>query len=203
MIQYLDDGKFEERLKKLVEYTPDASLIDYKLVWRAPLATWLPKSARILVMGDAAHCHLPTSGQGGSQSIEDGASIAVCLRRANGDVKLALRAFERIRYNRTHVVHMSSVSNRNEYHNVDWTPQFVKDHPGSLSLRRPVWIVEHDAKKFAEENFEKVAEDIRSGKKGTLVELSLPAEGQIMEVDAQGIEKAVRVQVETIDVQVS
>lgn len=186
----------------MVNYTPKDSLIDYKLVWREPLKTWLPKSARILVMGDAAHCHLPTSGQGGSQSVEDGVSIAVCLRRAKGDVKLALRAFERIRYNRAHVIHMSSVSNRNEYHNVEWTPQFVKDHPGSLSLRRPEWIIEHDAKQFAEDNFEKVVEGIRSGKKGTLVELSLPAEGQIMEVDAQGVEKAVRVQVESIEVEV-
>lgn len=128
-------------------------------------------------MGDAAHCHLPSSGQGGSQALEDGVAVAVALQRAHGDVKLALQVFERIRFNRSHVIHMSSVSNRDDYHNVEWTKEFVDAHPGSLSIPRPDWIMEHDAVANAEEHFEKLAGDVRSGKKGAIEELALPAGG--------------------------
>ncbi len=68
--------------KALVNATPDGQLVDYKLVWRDPLKTWISKGGRSCLIGDAAHCHLPTSGQGGSQAIEDGVALAVCLRRA-------------------------------------------------------------------------------------------------------------------------
>ncbi|KAI1078998.1 FAD/NAD(P)-binding domain-containing protein [Whalleya microplaca] len=184
VLAYLDEGNFCELLKEVVRVTPDERLVDYKLVWRAPLKSWIPDipSPRMIVLGDAAHCHLPTSGQGASQSVEDGAAIAVCLDRAKGDVPLALRVFERIRFNRQHVIHMSSVSNRNEYHNVEWTPEFVRAHPDSLILRRPDWILEHDARANALEHFDHLAEDVRSGKKGTLFELALPAEGEILEI---------------------
>jgi 2-polyprenyl-6-methoxyphenol hydroxylase-like FAD-dependent oxidoreductase len=192
----LEKGSFCELFKEVVRLTPRERLVDYKLVWRAPLETWLPKGKhpRVIVLGDAAHCHLPTSGQGASQSVEDGAAIAVCLDKAKGDVSLALRVFERIRFNRQHVIHMSSVSNRNEYHNVEWTPQFVKEHPEALTLRRPDWILEHDARANAEKHFDHLAEDVKSGKRGTLFELALPAEGQIMEVSTDGKENVVDTQ---------
>ncbi|XXH00635.1 hypothetical protein Hte_006983 [Hypoxylon texense] len=83
----LDAVGFPEQFKEVVRISPAKNLADYKLVWRGPIATWLPKQdhPRMIVVGDAAHCHLPTSGQGGSQSIEDGAAIAACLDKAKGD----------------------------------------------------------------------------------------------------------------------
>lgn len=61
----------------MVRQTPDDRLVDYKLVWRDPLETWLSPSKRIILMGDAAHCHLPTSAQGACQAIEDAVTL-VC-----------------------------------------------------------------------------------------------------------------------------
>lgn len=45
----------------------------------------------------------PSSFQGGSQSVEDGAALAICLALAGGtneDVPRALEAFQSIRYDR-------------------------------------------------------------------------------------------------------
>ncbi|KAH6643355.1 salicylate hydroxylase [Truncatella angustata] len=177
----LDEAGFPELFKEVVRMSPAKNLLDYKLVWRHPLATWLPRqqNPRMIVLGDAAHCHLPTSGQGGSQSIEDGAAIAACLDKAKGDVSLGLRAFERIRFNRQHVIHMFSIANREEYHKVDWTREFVAAHPDALSIAQPAWIIEHDARGNVDEHFDRIAEDIRISKKGNLFELSVPAGGQL------------------------
>lgn len=51
-----------------------------------------------MVIGDAAHPVLPTSGQGGSQAIEDAATLAIALELTGKEqVPLALRATEAIR----------------------------------------------------------------------------------------------------------
>lgn len=177
----LDTGNFPEIFKEVVRLTPPASLVDYKLVWRGPIASWLQPGPqpRMVVLGDAAHCHLPTSGQGASQSIEDGAAIAACLDKAKGDVSLALRAFERIRFNRQHTIHMSSISNRDEYHKIEWTRDFVEAHPDALKIHSADWIIEHDARGNVDEHFDHVVEDIKSGKDGTIFELSVAATGNI------------------------
>lgn len=179
VISCLDEGGFPELFKEVVRMSPAKNLLDYKLVWRGPIATWLPRqtSPRMIVLGDAAHCHLPTSGQGASQSIEDGAAIAACLDKARGDVSLALRVFERIRFNRQHVIHMSSVVNREEYHKIEWTRELVAAHPDILAIPRPDWIIEHDARADVDEHFDKIAEDVKLGRQGNMFELSVPAGG--------------------------
>lgn len=161
----------------MVKATPPDVLVDYKLVWRDPIPTWLSRSARSVVIGDAAHCHLPTSAQGGSQALEDGLVLAMCLEKAHGDVSLALKVFERIRYHRSHVTHMSSISMRDTYHNVDWDGDDLKNHPEQMNLPRFRWVIEHDAKANMETHFDRIAHDVRSNRPGTLEELSVPAEG--------------------------
>lgn len=55
---------------------------------------------QIILIGDAVHPLPPSSFQGGSQSIEDGAALAICLALSGGsrnDVPRALRAFEQLR----------------------------------------------------------------------------------------------------------
>lgn len=65
---------------------------------------WISKGGKIAFAGDAVHPLIPTSFQGASQSIEDGATLAICLAMAggtNGQVGLALRAYEKMRIPRT------------------------------------------------------------------------------------------------------
>ncbi|KAH8881868.1 salicylate hydroxylase [Thozetella sp. PMI_491] len=187
VMAYLDAGGFPEVFKEVVRLTPPEFLVDYKLVWRGPIASWLPRQShpRMIVLGDAAHCHLPTSGQGASQSIEDGAAIAACLDKAKGDVPMALRIFERIRFNRQHTIHMSSVSNRDEYHKLEWTREFAKEHPDALKIHADDWIIEHDARANVYEHFDRIAEEVKSNKEGTIFDLSVPATGNIKPVIAQ------------------
>jgi 2-polyprenyl-6-methoxyphenol hydroxylase-like FAD-dependent oxidoreductase len=84
--------------RAIVEKTPEADLVDWKLVYRDPLPTWVSKHARILLLGDAAHPFLPTSAQGATQAMEDGVTIAVCLKRAGKEnVPAAVRTHQEIR----------------------------------------------------------------------------------------------------------
>ena len=62
----------------IVKATPEDKLVDYKLVYRDPLPTFLSPKARIGLTGDAAHPLLPTSIQGASQAMEDGVTSS-CL----------------------------------------------------------------------------------------------------------------------------
>lgn len=101
-------GKLEEVLEVLkgwdptctaiVEKTPPEVLVDWKLVYRDPLPTWVSGKGRIALLGDAAHPFLPTSAQGATQSMEDGVTLAVCLRKAGRDnVPAAVRAYQDLR----------------------------------------------------------------------------------------------------------
>lgn len=182
MLGYLEEGQFHDMWKEIVKNTPPSNLVDYKLVWRDPIKTWISPSARSVVIGDAAHCHLPTSAQGGCQAIEDAVALAVSLEKATGDVPLALRVFERIRFNRSHVIHLSSLSNRDAYHSADFDGEYLLAHPEIINVPRPNWVVDHDAKLNAENHFDHLAKDIRDGRKGTLEELSLPADGNYQDI---------------------
>lgn len=177
VLHYLDKAKFPQIWRHILEMTPEERLVDYKLVWRDPLKTWLSPSKHCAVIGDAAHCHLPTSAQGACMAVEDAATVAICLEKANGDVPLALQVFERIRFNRSHVIHQASISTRNIYHKNDWTPEMVKKNPDSLVMPLFDWIVDFDVQKNAKEHFDHLAQDVKNGKKGTMEELSLPAGG--------------------------
>ncbi|CAH0036021.1 unnamed protein product [Clonostachys rhizophaga] len=110
---------------------------------------------------------------GGSQAMEDSVTAAICLEKAEGDVPLALKVMERIRFNRSHITHQAGMQIRDIWHQNPW--EHVEDDPEKIALARGDWILDFDAVKTAEENFERLAEDVRNGKKGTLPELSLPA----------------------------
>lgn len=183
VLHYLDESQFPDIWRHFLAATPEDRLIDYKLVWRDALQTWLSPSKKSAVLGDAAHCHLPTSAQGACQAVEDGAAVALCLQKAQGDVALALQVFERIRFNRSHVIHEASISTRNIYHKYNWTREFVRQHPDSLTIPLFDWITEYDIIAEVEKHFDHLAEDVRSGKKGRIEDLALPAGGDYTRMD--------------------
>lgn len=177
VLKALVKSKFPDIWRAFVEATPENNLIDYKLVWRDPLTTWLSPTMKCAVMGDAAHCHLPTSAQGACQAVEDAVTAAMCLQKSQGDVKLALQVFERIRFNRSHIIHQASISTRDIYHKHDWTPEFVEKHPDSLIIPFFPWITDYNVFEEVEEHYEHLAEDVKSGKQGSIEELSVPPGG--------------------------
>lgn len=97
MLKIVED--WDPLLVEVVKQVPKDCLIDYKLLWRDPVRKWASDGGRLVLVGDAAHPHLATSGTGGAQAIEDGATLAVLLAKLGKDrIPLALRAFERLRY---------------------------------------------------------------------------------------------------------
>ncbi|KAL3487075.1 hypothetical protein BJX62DRAFT_241379 [Aspergillus germanicus] len=174
---YLNQAGFPGVWHDTVDITPESRLIDYKLVWREPVKTWLSPSKKSAVLGDAAHCHLPTSAQGACQAVEDAVTAAMCLAKCDGDVALGLQVFERIRFNRSHVIHQASISTRNIYHQNDWTPELVRKNPDSLIIPFFPWITEYNVFEEVDRHYGHLAEDVKSGRQGSIQELALPAGG--------------------------
>lgn len=77
---------------------------------------------------------------------------------------------------------MSSITNRDGYHNADFDGEYLLNHPEIINVPRPTWVVDHDARQNAEDHFAHLAEDVKSGRKGTIEELSLPADGNYEDV---------------------
>ncbi|KAI9709923.1 MAG: hypothetical protein M1820_003001 [Bogoriella megaspora] len=144
----------------IVRATPADKLVDWKLVYRDPLPTWLSPKKRISLIGDAAHPFLPTSIQGASQAMEDGTCIAVCLSLSGAkEAPMALRAFERIRYERVRKAQETGVSTRDTWHKADFDR--VKRNPESILLKREAWLLDHDAEKHTFDQYEETIRQLR------------------------------------------
>ncbi|BGP14817.1 hypothetical protein JCM10213v2_002772 [Rhodosporidiobolus nylandii] len=84
-----------------------------------PAGSWCTASGKIILIGDAVHALSPLSFQGGSQAIEDGAALAVCLALAGGkpeDVPRATRAFEAMRKPRVTEAQVRGTKQRELWH---------------------------------------------------------------------------------------
>ena len=141
---------------KIVSKTPESVLVDWKLVYRDPLPTWVsgygsaPGHGRICLLGDAAHPFLPTSAQGATQALEDGVTLAVLLRKGGKkNIRGALRAYQDIRYDRVRKVQKTGETTRDMWHKTDW--EKVREHPSSIELPREDWIFGFDAQMHTEE----------------------------------------------------
>ncbi|KXT15569.1 hypothetical protein AC579_9953 [Pseudocercospora musae] len=135
--------------KRIVSKTPEDRIVDWKLVYRDALPRWISDEGRTSLLGDSAHPFLPTSAQGATQAMEDGVTIAICLRKAGREnVQAALRAFQDIRYERVKAVQKTGETTRDMWHKADWDK--VKKDPDSIGIPREDWIHMHDAEEHAE-----------------------------------------------------
>ncbi|KAL1646539.1 hypothetical protein SLS58_003125 [Diplodia intermedia] len=166
-------------VRAIVRHTPPDRLVDWKLVYRDPLPTWVSPGRRIALIGDAAHPFLPTSIQGASQAVEDGVTVAVCLELAakssgasggeeeegggqgkkGGDVREALLAYERMRYERVRKAQKTGETTRDRWHKADFNK--VKEQPEAVKLPREEWLLGHDAEAHAYAVYAETVERIR------------------------------------------
>ncbi|KAK8080888.1 hypothetical protein PG997_008706 [Apiospora hydei] len=135
---------------RIVSKTPESRLVDWKLVYRDPLPTWVSPGARILLLGDSAHPFLPTSAQGAAQAIEDGVTIATCLRLCGSK--------DNVPTARVREAQKTGESTRDMWHKTDWDK--VKDDPTVIQFPRLAWIFEHDAERHAEEVYGEVVKQV-------------------------------------------
>jgi 2-polyprenyl-6-methoxyphenol hydroxylase-like FAD-dependent oxidoreductase len=192
-------GKVEDALKCLegwdprthdiVKATPPEYLFDYKLVYRNPLPTFISPKARICLIGDAAHPFLPTSIQGASQSMEDGVTLAVCLEKCGGDAQQAVRAYEKIRYERVCRAQGTGVSTREQWHKADWDK--IRKNPESLHLKREAWLLDFDAETHAYKVYDEAVASIEQKK-------PLEVDTAHHEATSNGLETSLRQEVDQL-----
>ncbi|ETN40976.1 uncharacterized protein HMPREF1541_05256 [Cyphellophora europaea CBS 101466] len=156
------DG-WDDKLRSIFESIPQEKLIDWKLLWRDPASSWVSEHGRIALVGDSAHPHLPSSGQGAAQAIEDGATIGAVIDRAGkGDIALGLRVYEKLRFSRTNLTQRMGWELRHLWHQTDWDA--VKKDPTILKFRQPYWLFGGDPEAYAYEAFDEVVECLKHGR---------------------------------------
>lgn len=160
VVKWLDG--WDPTVKALVEKTPPGALLDWKLVFRDPLPTWVSATGHIAVIGDAAHPFLPTSQQGASQAIEDGVTVAHALalaKKAGQPLAHALRAYQALRYERVRRAQYLGVQNREMWHGKgrDWSKPIDGE---SVKLPHAEWLWDHDATAYAHENYDRVVQEL-------------------------------------------
>lgn len=92
-------AKWPEPVAHLIRATPANAIRLIAVHDLEPLHTW--SRANVLLVGDAAHAPLPTSGQGACQALEDAWHLARCLDGASGGLEDVFQAFARIRAPKT------------------------------------------------------------------------------------------------------
>jgi 2-polyprenyl-6-methoxyphenol hydroxylase-like FAD-dependent oxidoreductase len=92
-------GEWAGPIPRLIQATPTAALRLIAVHDLEPLPVW--SRANVLLVGDAAHAPLPTSGQGACQALEDAWHLARCLEDAGATLDAALQRFARIRGSKT------------------------------------------------------------------------------------------------------
>ncbi len=104
---------------------------------RDPLPAW--SKGRITLLGDACHAMLPYMAQGAVQSIEDGATLAVCLQASGREaVPEALARYEALRRPRTSMVQAMARANAVGFHLPDGAEQVARDVALASTAADPV-----------------------------------------------------------------
>ena len=107
-----------EPVRRIVATTPAARINKIYVHDHDPVPTW--HRDNLVMIGDAAHAALPTSGQGACQALEDAWHLANCIDAHPGDVGQALQAFTALRFQKTAGITMAgrglaaSLFNRDE-----------------------------------------------------------------------------------------
>jgi salicylate hydroxylase len=157
---WVDRGEVADALAAFAGWHPQVRAIigatDETYKWalfdRAPLPRW--SAGRVTLLGDACHPMLPFMGQGAAQAIEDGATLAACLRKVD-DVATALQLYEKLRLPRASRLQGMSETNKTRFHLPDGPEQQQRDAHmarGSTdwSLAAIAWLYAHDASVVAE-----------------------------------------------------
>jgi salicylate hydroxylase len=135
----------DPRVREAIRSTE--ACLDWKICYRKPLPTWVsPGSHRIALLGDSCHAHLPTSAQGASQATESAGVLATCLGliRGRDEVRIATRAYEKLRFPRVRVSQTHGEDLRDRWHNVlknvdedvEIDPEMVK-----IKVREVTWDI--------------------------------------------------------------
>ncbi|PSN61314.1 FAD/NAD(P)-binding domain-containing protein [Corynespora cassiicola Philippines] len=166
---------WDKTLRTIIKKIPADRLIDWKLMWRDQARKWASDKGRIVLLGDAAHPHLPSSGTGAVQAFEDTTTIAAALDIiGKGNVPLAFRVFEK--RERTSLTMRLGWETRHRWHRTD--VEAIRKNPEIIKMPQPKWMIGHDAEKYA---YEKIEEAARSVQEKTPFKSTNTYEGHVHE----------------------
>lgn len=102
--QYKDElsgifSAWPEPIQKIIACTPVERINKIYVHDHDPVQTW--HKDRVVLVGDAAHASLPTSGQGACQALEDAWHLANCVVAYSHDLNQAFEEFTRRRLQKT------------------------------------------------------------------------------------------------------
>jgi len=86
-------------VRRIIDASATASLRTIAVHDLEPMSCW--HRGRVLLIGDAAHASLPTSGQGACQALEDAWHLARCLRPNDPDPQASFERFTALRAMKT------------------------------------------------------------------------------------------------------
>ncbi|KAJ5563147.1 FAD/NAD(P)-binding domain-containing protein [Penicillium sp. DV-2018c] len=174
----LKDWPIYPKIAAVLQHTPSETLADYKIIARDPLPRWISSGGRVIILGDAAHAMSPIAGQGGGQSIEDAATLAICLELAGKSrVRLGLQAVQALRYQRTRLIQESGNAIYGQMRDPDW--EAIEKNPAMIKFPRPEWIFGYDVQRDVYETFPAIRRAIQDGGKYRLRNVPEDCEYQI------------------------
>ncbi len=95
-------GGWADPVAKLIAHSHADAIRKINIHDLEPIERW--HKDNVLVIGDAAHAPLPTSGQGACQALEDAWHLAQCLTAQPLDLPAALSAFTQLRLEKTRAI---------------------------------------------------------------------------------------------------
>ncbi|GAA5945902.1 hypothetical protein JCM1841_004541 [Sporobolomyces salmonicolor] len=143
-----------------------SSCLNWKIFDETPAADWISAGGKICFTGDSLHALSPTSFQGGSQAVEDGATVALCLALAGGDtrgVPLALETYEALRRPRVHEAQGIGRTQRDLWHAYTSLAASSPSKPPAMLRPLTFRLYGFDAERYALRHFEACARAIERG----------------------------------------
>ena len=116
-----------DRIQKLLALIP--STLNWKLMDRAPLRTWVHADGKVVLLGDSCHPMLPYRAQGSAMAVEDAAVLGNLFSRVSSREQITplLYAYQSIRYDRATDTQASSRLNQRIFHLPDGPEQQRRD----------------------------------------------------------------------------
>ncbi|EPQ57084.1 FAD/NAD P-binding domain-containing protein [Gloeophyllum trabeum ATCC 11539] len=136
---------WEPRVVKLLSHVKTA--LQWKLMDRAPLDTWVHSEGKVVLLGDACHPMLPYRAQGSAMAIEDGAVIGNLLSRLTdrSQVPALLQAYQALRHPRASATQASARLNQKIFHYHDGPEQEARDASMKQAMRAELGEIDIDA----------------------------------------------------------
>ena len=136
-----DYAGWHPKIQAIIDATDRNECYRWALNNRKPIRTW--STARVTLLGDAAHPTLPFMAQGACMAIEDGAVLARALEGSDS-VSAGLDLYQRNRVDRTARVVLESTEHGGLYHITDAAQMREAFAKRNIAKERAEWLFNYD-----------------------------------------------------------